>query len=93
MDLLNLLAVFLVIIVVMWLKKPLFLAIVASTIATWLLYWMPVGTVGHALIRGAVSWDTIQLLLVLYLITFLQRMLEQRGCLNSAKDALSLLGL
>lgn len=88
MDLLKLLAVFLVIIAVMWLKKPLSLAIVAATAATWLLYWMPVGTVGRALIRGAVSWDTIQLLLVLYLITFLQRMLEKRGCLNSAKDAL-----
>lgn len=88
MDLLKLLAVFLVIIVVMWLKKPLSLAIVAATIATWLLYWMPFGTVGRALVQGAFSWNTIQLLLVLYLITFLQRMMEKRGCLNSAKDAL-----
>ncbi len=45
-------------------------------------------TFAAALVRGAVRWDTIQLLLVLYLITFLQRMLEKRGCLTSAKDAL-----
>lgn len=49
---------------------------------------MPARTFAAALVRGAVRWDTIQLLLVLYLITFLQRMLEKRGCLTSAKDAL-----
>lgn len=88
MDLLKLLAVFLVIIAVMWLKKPLSVAVIAATLATWLLYWMPAQTVGRAVVVGALSWDTIQLLLVLYLITFLQRMLEKRHCLSDAKDAL-----
>ena len=88
MDLLKLLAVFLVIIAVMWLKKPLSVAVIAATLATWLLYWMPAQTVGRAVVAGALSWDTIQLLLVLYLITFLQRMLEKRRCLSDAKDAL-----
>lgn len=88
MDFLKLLAVFLTIIFVMWMKKPLILAILAATLATGLLYWMPVETVGTALVRGAAGWDTIQLLLVLYLVTFLQRMLETRGCLSQAKDAL-----
>ena len=68
MDLLKLLAVFLVIIAVMWLKKPLSVAVIAATLATWLLYWMPAQTVGRAVVVGALSWDTIQLLLVLYLI-------------------------
>lgn len=88
MELLKLAGVFLVIILVMWLKKPLSWAVIAATFVTWILYWMPAREVGTALVRGALSWDTIQLLLVLYLITFLQRMLEKRGCLSSAKDAL-----
>ncbi len=88
MELLKLAGVFAVIILVMWFKKPLSLAVVAAVFATWFLYRLPAGEVGAALVRGAVSWDTLQLLLVLYLITFLQRMLEKRGCLSSAKDAL-----
>ena len=69
-------------------EKPLSWAVAAAALAVWLLFWMPARTFAAALVRGAVRWDTIQLLLVLYLITFLQRMLEKRGCLTSAKDAL-----
>ena len=88
MELLKLAGVFCVMILVLWRKKPLSWAVAAAALAVWLLFWMPARTFAAALVRGAVRWDTIQLLLVLYLITFLQRMLEKRGCLTSAKDAL-----
>ena len=88
MELLKLAGVFCVMILVLWRKKPLSWAVAAAALAVWLLFWMPARTFAAALARGAVRWDTIQLLLVLYLITFLQRMLEKRGCLTSAKDAL-----
>ena len=88
MELLKLAGVFCVMILVLWRKKPLSWAVAAAALAVWLLFWMPARKFAAALVRGAVRWDTIQLLLVLYLITFLQRMLEKRGCLTSAKDAL-----
>lgn len=88
MTLLKLAVVFLTIIIVMWLKKPLSAAVCAAILAVWLLYWLPPLTVGKALLKGVFNYDTIQLLLVLYLITFLMRMLEKRGCLISAKEAL-----
>ena len=88
MELLKLAGVFCVMILVLWRKKPLSWAVAAAALAVWLLFWMPARTFAAALVRGAVRWDTIQLLLVLYLITFLQRMLEKRGCQTSAKDAL-----
>ena len=88
MELLKLAGVFCVMILVLWRKKPLSWAVAGAALAVWLLFWMPARTFAAALVRGAVRWDTIQLLLVLYLITFLQRMLEKRGCLTSAKDAL-----
>lgn len=88
MALFKLVAVFMTIIVVMWLKKPLSVAVCTATLVAWLLYWIPAPTVGSALLKGAFSHDTIQLLLVLYLITFLMRMLEKRGCLANAKEAL-----
>ena len=88
MDILKLLLIFLVIILVLWLHKPLSLAIVAATLVIWPLYGLAPQTVLESVIQGAIGWDTIQLLLVLYLITFLQRMLEKRGCLSNAKEAL-----
>ena len=93
MELLKLAGVFCVMILVLWRKKPLSWAVAAAALAVWLLFWMPARTFAAALVRGAVRWDTIQLLLVLYLITFLQRMLEKRGCLTSAKDALDAAGV
>lgn len=88
MELLKLAGVFCVMILILWRKKPLSWAVAAAALAVWLFFWMPARTFAAALACGAAGWDTIQLLLVLYLITFLQRMLEKRGCLTSAKDAL-----
>ena len=78
MDILKLFIVFCVIILVMWLKKPISIAVLAATVVTILIYRLPIATACSAMIKGATSWTTIEALLVFYSITFLQRMLEKR---------------
>ena len=55
MDLLKLAAVFCVIILVMWMKKPLSIAVLAATVGTVMLYRLPPETTYAAVIKGATS--------------------------------------
>ena len=89
MDLLKLAAVFCVIILVMWMKKPLSIAVLAATVGTVMLYRLPPETTYAAVIKGATSWTTIEALLVFYSITYLQRMLEKRRNLSNCQVALN----
>lgn len=88
MDLLKLAAVFASIVVVLRFNKPLHLAIIVATLSTVLLFKIPVDLTLRSVFTGATSWGTIQLLLVLYLITFLQKMLQKKGDLQNAKDSI-----
>lgn len=88
MEIVKLLAVFAVIVLVLKLKKPLFVSIIAGTIAAALLFSMSIDTFFSTLFKAATSWNTVSILLVFYLITFLQRMLEKRGSLNLAQQSL-----
>ena len=88
MDILKLFIVFCVIILVMWLKKPISIAVLAATVVTILIYRLPIATACSAMIKGATSWTTIEALLVFYSITFLQRMLEKRQNLHNCQVAL-----
>lgn len=88
MDILKMLLIFASIIIVLKLKKPLFLSIIAATVATALLFQLPVELFFFTLLKSAISWGTLSILLVFYLITFLQRMLEKRGSLNLAQLSL-----
>lgn len=89
MDLVKLLMVFAIIIIVMWLKKPLSAAVAAATVGTILLYRLPVDVTWQAIVKGATSWTTIEALLVFYAITFLQRMMEKRKNLSNSQVALN----
>ena len=89
MDLLKLVAVFCIIILVMWMKKPLLIAVLAATLGTIILYSLPPETTYAAVIKGATSWTTIEALLVFYSITYLQRMLEKRKNLSNCQVALN----
>ena len=89
MDILKLFIVFCVIILVMWLKKPISIAVLAATVVTILIYRLPIATACSAMIKGATSWTTIEALLVFYSITFLQRMLEKRQNLHNCQVALN----
>ncbi len=89
MDIAKLLAVFAIIIIVMWLKKPLSVAMAVATIGAILLYRLPANVTWTAVVKGATSWTTIEALLVFYAITFLQRMMEKRKNLSNSQVALN----
>lgn len=89
MELVKLLAVFCIIILVMWLKKPLMAAIAAACVGTVVLYQLPLDATWGALVKGATGNTTIQAVAVLYCITFLQRMMEKRKNLSNCQVALN----
>ncbi len=98
MALFKLAAVFAVIVVMMNLKPTirgqkrklsLFWAILAGCLFTALLYRIAPLRVAQLLYASVCTWSTLSLCLVTYLITFLQRMMEQKQHLMQAQDALS----
>lgn len=89
MELIKLLAVFCIIILVMWLKKPLMTAIIAACVGTVVLYQLPLDATLGALKAGALGQTTLQAIAVLYCITFLQRMMEKRKNLSNCQVALN----
>lgn len=78
MDILYLSIVFLVIVVIIWLKKPLFVAMIGGIAATIILFRVNLKDAAVVLGRQTVAWDTIDVLLSFYLIIFLQLMLEKK---------------
>ena len=55
MDILKLFIVFCVIILVMWLKKPISIAVLAATVVTILIYRLPIAAACSAMVKGATS--------------------------------------
>lgn len=88
MEILKLAVIFGVIVGVLALKKPLFLSIIAATVTTWLLFQVPADVFFFTIWQASVSWSTLSVLLLFYLVTFLQRMLELRGSLKLAQESL-----
>lgn len=84
----NLCLIFAVIIALIWLKKPLFIAIGGGLVVALICYRVPIGDAAVIMARGAVSKETVTVVLSFYLITFLQRMLEKRNRLKQAQEAL-----
>lgn len=87
MEVLYLAIIFAVIVVVVWMKKPLYLAMVAGIAASILLFRINPLKALTILAKQTASWETIDLLLSFYVIIFLQLMLEKKGRLANAKDA------
>lgn len=87
MEILSLLIVFLVIVVIIWMKKPLFLAMAGGIVAAVLLFRISPGEAVRILGRQTIAWDTIDVLLSFYLIIFLQLMLERKGRLENARKS------
>ena len=81
--------VFLVIIAILWMKRPLFMAISGGLVAALVLYGIPVTDAVVIMGRSMASRDTITVVLSFYFITFLQRMLECRGRLKQAEESLN----
>ena len=74
--------VFLVIIAILWMKRPLFMAISGGLVAALVLYGIPVTDAVVIMGRSTV-------VLSFYFITFLQRMLECRSRLKQAEESLN----
>lgn len=89
MEVIKLAGVFLLIVVLLKFRLSLAISIACGAAATALLFGLnPINALGIAA-RSAVSWSTISLLIIFYLLTFLQRMLESRGQLTKAQQALN----
>ncbi len=74
---------------VLKLKQPLYLAMLGAIIATVLLYGIPFSNSLQLLWQIVISYDTIIVLLILYLITFLQKMMEAKNQLSLAQKDLN----
>lgn len=89
MEVLKLIAVFAAIILILRMKRPLWLALCCGALATVALYGLsPLETLRLA-VRSVLSADTLILVSNIYLITFLQRMMEHMGHLELAQKSLS----
>lgn len=82
MDILKLMIVFAVLVVMLWLKCPLYQGILGAAAAVCILFGIAPAEAFDTALLSMTSWGTLSVLLVFYLITFLQRMLEKRDFLN-----------
>ena len=89
MEIVKLFVIFIVIIIVMRLNKPISIAISIGALATILLYKMGLTDIFSSIKEGIFGLGTINLVLALYTITFLQRMLEERNHLLLAEESLT----
>lgn len=89
MDILKLILIFIVIMVVMKMKKPIYLSILFGSIASIFLYGIKSNDILGIIKKGVFGKDTIYLILAFYTITFLQRMLEKRNHLILAEKSLT----
>lgn len=85
MDVLKLAAVFVIIVAALWLKLKLWKAMALAIVATVVLWWIPFRTDLNILWAACSDWSNLQVLLILYLIMFVQRMLEKRSQLKLAQ--------
>lgn len=83
--------VFVVIVLLIRAKKPLYMAIGGGILASLLLYRISPSDAVRVLAEETVSSENISVLLSFYLVTFLQKMLEHRARLRNAQKAFSVL--
>lgn len=83
--------VFAVIIFLLALKRPLYQAILGGLFATALLYRIPPMEALQRILKTLTSWSSFSVLVSLYLITFLQRILESRGQIRLAQQNLNVI--
>lgn len=89
MQLLLLALVFLVIIVLLIKRRPLYQAILGGLVMTILLFRMSPADIVEQVMKVFTSWTSMSVLFSLYFITFLQRMLEARKQIKLAQQDLN----
>lgn len=89
MSLVFLGSVFLSIILLLALRRPLYQAIAGGLVLTAVLYRIPPLVIAERTARVFTDWGSLSVLISLYLITYLQRMLEARNQLKLAQRDLN----
>ena len=88
MDLIKLISIFCVILIFIKLNKPLYISISTGIFACILMYNIPIKESLKLIVKGVVDSNTTNLILAFYTITFIQRMMENRGFLLLAEKTL-----
>lgn len=86
---LKLCIIFSVIVILIWMRRPLFFAISGGLVTALVCYQIPLGDALGIIGKGIVAKETVTVALSFYLITFLQRMLEKRNRLKEAEESLN----
>ena len=81
--------VFAVIIVLLAIGRPLYQAIAGGMVVTAVLFHIPVTIIGTKIVSVITNWSSLSVLLSLYLITFLQKILESRSQIRLAQQDLN----
>ncbi|MBU5627617.1 DUF401 family protein [Oscillibacter sp. MSJ-2] len=81
--------VFLTIVLLLAFHRPLYQAILGGVVMTALLYRIPALAVLHRVLRVFTDRGSCSVLISLYLITYLQRMLERRSLIKQAQQDLN----
>lgn len=85
MEVLFIIIAFLVISLMLAFKRPLYQAILAGIFTMIVLYRIPIQDSLQQFTKVITSWNSMQILISIYLITFLQRMLEKRQQIKLAQ--------
>lgn len=89
MIIFKLLLVFLAVMLLVFRKKPIYVAVTVGAAATWLLYGISLSQGLSSIVKACTSWSTLQLILVMYIITFMQKMMGDRRAIDRAQKGLS----
>ncbi len=89
MELLKLLVVFLVVIILVASKRSMSTAVIIGSLVCWFLYGISLKTGTVTVINTVTSLTTLKMILVMYAITFMQRMMEKKNAITTARDGLS----
>lgn len=89
MELIKLILVFIVIIAMIKFKLPLFLALLGGSIATGILFQMPLDKFAVTVGRSAIDKNTVSMVAVIYLMMFLQKLMEHRDMLKRSEESIS----
>jgi len=89
MDLVKLLIIFAVLLIALMLfKKPLWIAAVFANLTALIVYWIPPLRAGKLVFEALISSSTIEILAVMYLVSFLQVMMQAKGAIDNAEKAM-----
>ena len=89
MDLVKLVIVFAVVIGLVANKKSMSTAVIIGSIACWILYKIPANVGAITVANTVTSLTVLKMIGVMYVITFMQRMMEKKNAINTARDGLS----